>query len=429
MAQPTALDTVTIQRRTVWTLSAAQVFSGLGSGSTLALGSILAVQLSDSDIWAGASVTAMTLGAAFAAVPLSGLALRRGRRFALTAGLAGAVLGTVLIVISILTAAFPVLLLGSAGVGLASAVNLQARFAVTDLADPKHRARDLSLVVWAVTIGAVIGPNLVTPGAMVAGWFGLPVYTGAFLISGAAMIIGGSVIWLRLHPDPLLTRQRLDAELFSTGRIAAPRISWRSGWAACRPHPSAKAAILAVAGAHAVMVAVMSMTPLQLQHEAGGMGAHPDTIKLIGITISVHIAGMYALSPVMGWLADHTGPRRVVMAGLGAEALGVALAGGFNRTPTLIAAGLILLGLGWSAATVAGAALLVAALPSSDRVAAQGFSDATMSFGGAAAAAMAGPVMSVVGYLGLGVLAGAGAVLAAVGVALLTRSDVATSSK
>ncbi|SDR30672.1 hypothetical protein [Arthrobacter crystallopoietes] len=124
------------QRRIVWTLSSAQVFSGLGTGSTLALGSILAVDLSGSEAWAGSVNTALTLGTAATAIPLSQLALARGRRIALAAGLAAAIAGTAAMVAAVITGLFPVLLAGAFLVGLASAVNLQARFAVTDLAEP-----------------------------------------------------------------------------------------------------------------------------------------------------------------------------------------------------------------------------------------------------------------------------------------------------
>jgi MFS family permease len=319
-------------------------------------------------------------------------------------------------VTAVITALFPVLLAGALLVGLGSAVNLQARFAVTDLADPARRGRDLSLVVWAITIGAVAGPNMVAPGAVLAGWLSIPAQAGPFLISAAGMLIGAVIVGMFLRPDPLLTRRALDGE---AAHPAGTRTNpWRDGWQIIRAHPSARAAVIAVVAAHAVMVAVMSMTPLHMQHHtAGGHGAgHPDTIALIGFTVSLHIAGMYAASPLMGWLTDRYGPTATVLVGLGTLLTAMALTGLGAGHMGAVTTGLILLGLGWSATTVAGSTLLVASLTPDQRVPAQGFSDATMSLAGAAGSAAAGPLMGLIGYPGLSAAAAALIVVEAVAV-------------
>ncbi|BEH03620.1 MFS transporter [Brooklawnia propionicigenes] len=408
------LNTAAVQRRTVWTLAAAQVFSGLSAGSTLTLGSILAVQFAGAEVWAGASNTAVTLGTACTAVPLSRMALRTGRRVALASGLCGAIVGTVLLVYAVIIQSFPVLVLGSFGVGVANAVNLQARFAVTDLARPERRGRDLSFVVWAITIGAVFGPNLVAPGAVVAVALGLPSSAGAFLISAAGMIVGCAIIWWGLRPDPLLVRAELDADGKPVSGSADA--SSAGGWAVCRRYPAAAAVMVVMAGAHAAMVAVMTMTPVHLNHESATGTAEAGTIGLIGLTISLHIAGMFALSPIMGWLTDRVGAWRTALGGLTALLVATGGAAAFSHHTLLVISCLVLLGVGWSAATVAGSTLLVETLPAEHRVAAQGFSDAVMSFAAAAAALAGGPVMAVAGFPGVAVVAAAVSLLA-VGVA------------
>lgn len=469
-------DEARIQRRAVRTLSIAQVFSGLGAGSTLALGSILAVELSGSEAWAGSVNTALTLGTAAAAMPLSRLAVLRGRRVALTTGLGAAIAGSALMVAAVLSSLFPLLLAGSLLVGVATAVNLQARFAVTDLADPRRRGRDLSLVVWAITVGAVAGPNMVGPGAVLAGWLGIAAQAGPFLISAAGMALGAAVVGAGLRPDPLLVRQSIDgarrdpsgapappgpsdlpgpttaqppaddaaAGLAAAGTSAARptlagppagdpaerrrRTRRRSGWAEgleiVRTHPTAAAAVIAVAAAHGVMVGIMSMTPLHLQHHAGAAAGHPDTIAFIGFTLSLHIAGMYALSPLMGWLTDRFGPARALAAGLAVILCSVLLTALLASSTPAVAAGLVLLGIGWSAATVSGSTLLVSALTPAQRVPAQGFSDTTMSLAGAVCAAASGPVMGRIGYPGLSTVA---AVLALLALTALLRLRVRTA--
>lgn len=88
-----------------------------------------------------------------------------------------------------------------------------------------------------------------------------------------------------------------------------------------------------------------------------------------------------------------------------------------------VVTGLILLGLGWSAVTVAGSTLLVSALSPDERVPAQGFSDAVMSLSGALTSVVAGVIMGTLGYAGLSVLLAAVVVLAMAALLRLGRRD------
>jgi MFS family permease len=229
------------------------------------------------------------------------------------------------------------------------------------------------------------------------------------------MVVGAAIVALTLHPDPLLTRRGLDGEDLLP--VAQRSGAWREGWRIVKEHPAARGAVTAVIAAHAVMVAVMSMTPLHMQHHAGQAAGNPDTIALIGLTISLHIAGMYALSPVMGALTDRLGPRTTALAGLLTLLAAAALTGLASQSMGSVTVGLILLGLGWSATTVAGSTLLVASLTPAERIPVQGFSDATMSLAGAVGSAAAGPIMGLTGYSGVSALAAA--VVAAAAAALL----------
>lgn len=437
---PRGLTGAQVQSRTVRVLGTAQVFSGLGNGATLSLGSILAVDLSGTEATAGLVNSAMTLGSALISIPLAQLALDRGRRVSLSAGLAAGLVGQALMVTAVFTRIFPLLLVGAFLVGFGAAVNLQARFAVTDLAAPERRGRALSVVVWAVTVGAVLGPNLVGPGAALSAVLGIPAHAGPFLISAAGMLVGWLIILIGLRPDPLLVRRDLDAAgaHAAPARPSSPRAPqprrlpfgidrWGEGWAMIRTHPVALAAVVSVVAAHGVMVGLMSMTPLHIQHEAGltsqQLHSHPDVVVLIGFTLSLHVAGMYALSPVMGTLADRWGPVRTVVGGLVLLLAATALTALLPQVHGAVVTGLILLGLGWSAVTVAGSTLLVSALSPDERVPAQGFSDAVMSLSGALTSVVAGVIMGTLGYAGLSVLLAAVVVLAMAAVLRLGRRD------
>ncbi len=421
----TALDPQRVQRRTVFLLSSAQLLSGVGNGATLSIGSLLAVDLSGSEAWAGSITTVLTLAAAIAALPLARLAEARGRRVGLVTGLVAAMLGALLIIASVTAQSFALLLLGAAFLGLGTAANLQARFAAVDLAEPERRGRSLSTVVWAITIGAVAGPNLIQPGAAVGAALGLPAIAGPFVFSAAGLFLAAGLLFAGLRPDPLLLSRRLARQVDAGGEPAAQpaRGTIRSGLRAVRSSPEATLALAAVVAAHGVMVAVMSMTPLHLQQLVGGSheGHHggttdsTDALVVIGLTISLHIAGMFALSPLWGWLTDKAGRFQTIAMGHGLLLVAVFIAGFGQREPVLVTTGLILLGLGWSAATIAGSTLLAESVEPDQRVTVQGVSDTLMGAAGALGGATSGLLLAWIGYQGLNI---ASSVLAAAVLAL-----------
>ncbi len=394
--------TTVLQRRVVRVLVVGQILGGIGMGATLSLGALLAEELSGSAAWSGMAATMSTLGAAAVAVPLARLAQRRGRRVSLSSGALIAALGAVLAITATSIRSFPLLLLALMLLGAGSATNLQARFAATDLADSSFRARDLSIVVWSTTIGAVLGPNLFGPGEIVGSSLGLPPLTGAFVFSLLATL-GASVVYqVGLRPDPLLVAvaardaARDRAAEDSGVAITAPK---RSGGAAIlRVNPKARYAVTVLALSQATMVALMSMAPVHLKE-------HGATLTIVGLTISLHVAGMYALSPVFGWLADRFGRMPVILSGQGLLLAALISAWLGSDSMMGMTASLILLGLGWSASVVAGSALVSDAVAIEDRPAVQGFSDFSMNGAGALGGASAGLILSAAGYSGLGISA------------------------
>ena len=382
MAVEQGLDLTAVQRRAVRVLVAGQVLGGVGIGATLAIGAVLAAELAG-DAWAGAAATLSTLGAAAAAIPLARLAARSGRRAALTTGVLTSAVGCAVTVAGAGFRFFPLLLLGFALLGVGAAVNLQSRFAATDLASSERRGRDLSVVVWSTTVGAVLGPNLFGPGEYIAEFFGMPELTGSFVIAVAAQLAAAAVYLVGLRPDPYLVSRSLPtapAPQAATGEVRAHRL--------------VLLAIGTIGASHAVMVSVMSMTPVHLT-------GHGAALTIVGLTISLHVAGMFGLSPVFGWLSDRVGAIRTVLIGQGTFVLSlVCVALGAHDTG-LVTLGLILLGLGWSASTVAGSALIAQVVTGAARTRVQGRTDLVMNVSGAGGGALAGPVLALVGYSGL----------------------------
>ncbi|MFM1993370.1 MAG: hypothetical protein RL537_59, partial [Actinomycetota bacterium] len=143
-----------IQAKTVRTLAIGQALGGFGFGSTLSVGAIMATELSGSAAWSGAAATLSTLGSAFVAIPLANIAARRGRRYALATGAGLAIFGAIGMILAATFRSFPMELAGLFLLGAATAVSLQARFAAADIPTSRPKAKDISIVVWATTLGA-----------------------------------------------------------------------------------------------------------------------------------------------------------------------------------------------------------------------------------------------------------------------------------
>jgi MFS family permease len=379
-----------LQRRVRTVLMLGQVMAGLGMGATLAVGAIMVGRLAGSDGFSGLAATSATLGAALAAVPLARLAQRKGRSVSLTTGaLLASLGGVVTIVASILGTVF-LLLPGLALVGVGTAVNLQSRFAATDLSGPTTRGRDLSLVVWATTAGAVSGPNLITPGEFLGGLLGLPELSGPFVLTTIAQASAALLYFFALRPDPLLLAQERAASAARAGKPGAADVTDN--------RIMMRTAIVSIALSHATMVAVMAMTPVHLIH-------HGASLAIVGFTISLHIAGMYALAPIFGVMSDRLGRIPTILVGQGILVASLLFTGFGSENEMAVVLGLVLLGLGWSAATVAGSTLLTESTSIARRPRVQGISDLVMSGSGAMGGALAGVALAFLGYDGLSFVA------------------------
>ena len=380
---------LSLQKRTVKVLSLGQSLGGFGLGATLSVGALLAVELSGTTAWSGAAATLSTLGSAAVAIPLANLAFRRGRRVSLAFGAFLAILGATMMILATYTQSFPVEIVALLFLGAGSAVSLQARFAAADIPTGKPKGRDLSLVVWSTTLGAVIGPNLIAPGETLGLWLGMPHLAGPFLFTIAAQLCSTLVFWFGLRPDPLIVARDI-AGLDPKQKNA----SLKDALEVVREFPLAGYAVLTIALSHMVMVSVMSMTPAHLNAEG-------HSLADVGFTISLHIAGMYALSPVFGWLTDKFGAIKIVIAGQLISLTSLAVSGFWQSEFYAVVLGLFLLGLGWSASTVAASALLSETLATGQRSKVQGFSDSLMNLSGAFGGAISGVILTMFTFGGL----------------------------
>lgn len=386
------IDVPAIQRRTVGVLSISQIFSGIAIAGSVAAGSLIAASVSGSEAMAGLAQTFGVLGAALLALPLARVALSKGRRASLTLGYGLGAIGALVVIAGAVWLNIVLVLLGCLLVGVASASGYQARYAAVDLAQDDKRGRQLSYVVWAATIGAVLGPNLLQP----AGWLGLslglPQLAGPYVVTALTLAIAVLVLLTFLRPDPyiLAAQMRAKEDAEAKREFVKPRL--RDGIAHLRGNRGALLGMSAIAIGHVVMVMVMVMTPIHM--------AHVDiSLTFIGLVISVHVAGMYAFSPVVGWGVDRFGRIPVIVTGIAIFLVACVIAGlAPDDSVVMLGIGLFLLGLGWSCTLIAGSTLLVDDVGAVERPSVQGLSDLVMNVAGAVGGALAGLIVAFSSY-------------------------------
>ena len=411
-APPDSVESV--QRRTVRTLMIGQALGTAAVASMLAALGLLAAEVLGSDSLAGLPAAVATLGTAFIASPLAGLAVHKGRRPALWTGYGLGAIGAATAAVGGQIGAFWLLLVGMAIFGGGPAAGLQSRFAAADLAEPDRRARDISRVVWVATVGGVLGPVLNPAENSFGRSIGLGPWVGPIVAAVFLYLIAASWAALRLRPDPLMVR----AQRAGLPPMERPRRQLSTAWAAVRSEPAALLAIATLAVSHAVMTAVMTMTPLHMRDHGQA--------ELSGVVIAVHVLGMYGLSPLVGRYADRKGTRRTIRDGALILVIGVMASVIAGYQPALIFIGLFLLGLGWSFGLIAGSALLTSSVPETSRVAAQGLSDTLLSGLAAAAAVVSGLVKQGWGFHWLANLAAAGALALALAAIAVKRAPSIT---
>jgi MFS family permease len=386
-ASPVALE---VQRRILAVLVASQVFSGIGVVAGLTGGALLMQQMLGSTTFAGLAGALYTGGSALAAVAVSRISQARGRRPGLAAGYLVGALGSGGVVGAMVVSS-PTLLFASLFVyGAGTAANLQARYAGADLAAAAHRGRAVSTVLVATTLGGVVGPVLSGPSGQLAEYYGIPHLAGPFLLALTAYIAAALILTIWLRPDPLTLARVIDR-----AKLPNPAQETDVGPLATLAKVRRSSLVLGVSTmilAHFVMIAVSTITPLEMHNHGHGAGA-------VGLVISIHVALMYLPSPVTGWLVDRIGSHMVAaMTGVTFLAAGVAAALAPSASVAMLTLALSLVGLAWNFGLVSGTALITETIPLETRARTQGMVDLSIAMAGATGGLTAGMTVGLAGF-------------------------------
>lgn len=384
-----------LYKRVLFVVSLSQIFGGAGLAAGITVGALLAQQMLGTEAYAGVPMALFTLGSAGAAFIVGKLSQRYGRRIGLSTGFVVGGLGAIGVVIAAIMNSVILLFASLFIYGAGTSTNLQARYAGTDLANSRQRATAISMTMVMTTFGAVAGPNLVEVMGKFAVSMGVPALAGPFILSAAAFIAAGLVLFILLRPDPLLIAQR----------IAAYKAEHERGYKPDSVDQKIDKKGLTVGATvmiltQIVMVALMTMTPVHMQHHGYGLAE-------VGIVIGFHIGAMYLPSPITGVLVDKLGRTAMSIAsGITLLLAGLLAAFAPSDSMILLIIALSLLGLGWNFGLISGTAQIVDSTEPSTRAKTQGTLDVFIALAGATGGALSGMVAANTSYATLSLSGG-----------------------
>ncbi len=314
----------------------------------VAVNGLVGLQLAPQGWMATLPVTAYVLGSTLAALPVSRLQARWGRKRSFQAGLLVAMLACALACLAITLRSFSLLLVGTVVAGFYAANAQLYRFAGPELVGPAHKERAISLVLAGGVFGAFVGPNLANASR---NWLEVP-FAGAYLaLIGVAVLALGAVSLIEFPPPPAASGAA------GTGRPLRELAR----------QPEFVVAIAAAALGYGVMNLLMAATPIAMQQ-----CSHP--FSSAALVLEWHVLGMFVPSFFTGSLIKRVGALPVMTAGVVLNLVCVAVAlSGVDLMNFLVA--LAALGVGWNFLYTGGSTLLTQTYRPEEKNRAQGAMD------------------------------------------------------
>ena len=426
-----------VSHRLLITIFIAQSLFSAAQISIITLHSIAAGILGGSDAAAGLPTTMVTFSHSIMAYFMGIIMGRFGRRMGLCTayafGLAGAILGTIAVLHSVL----PLLLISAALMGMARSGAQMSRFVVAELFPVDKRAQMIGRIVFAGTIGAIFGPALVEPSSQLARFLSLDIVSGPplaqsplaqFLVPGASALqelttgpwviagflycISFLITFFFLRPEPALVARQYSG---LQGNAAKPESQGKL--IDLLRLPNVQLAILSMLICQTVMSTLMTITPWHMHLEN-----HSNA--QVSLVIATHVLGMFGLSPLTGYLIDRYG-RITMMVIAGLILVASTIISPLSAQMPYLLAGLFLLGLGWNFGYVAGSSMLADALSGADRTRVAGFNDMLVAFFAGLGTLSSGFLFSLGGFVFVSVGGGALALLLLALIRTLSQKQIA----
>lgn len=360
------------EKQNVAILVTSQMLFMVASITVMTLSGVVGQQLSPDPGLATLPIAMMMSGTVVSTLPASLYMRRVGRRrgFITGAGLGG-VAGGLLSFAAIALGSFWLFCAGNLLLGLYQGFAMYYRFAAADVASPAFRSRAISFVMAGGVVAAFLGPwNASAAIGLIAG---VPSGGPYLVIAILALLTIGLLTQLRVPPGG-------EAQPGETSRPLA----------AITALPKFRVAVLAGAVGYAIMILVMTATPLAMSTR----GFEMDQVAFI---MQWHVLGMFAPSFVTGGLIARFGVQRILL--IGATLLiGTVLVANLGTRLAHFWVALVLLGVGWNFLFVGGSTLLSTVHNEAERGKVQGINDLIIFSLVAVGSLMAGQLLHHLGW-------------------------------
>jgi MFS family permease len=357
-------------RRNLGVLIALYSLSSIGSVTLATVASLAGLAFSPDPKWATLPVSAYVVGGALSTYAASALMGRLGRRRGFRAGAAIGVVGALTGAQACQLGHFWLLVLSSLLLGTYAAFGQYYRFAASEAAPPDKRARAVSWVLTGGIAGAILGPESARLTRDLVG----ASFVGCYLTLAALAALAFLTMGQLILPPLVEQEEHLEPGPRSEGRFT----------------PNVLVAVLAAVVGYAVMLFLMTATPIAMSH-------HHHHFDSTARVIEWHVLGMFVPSFFTGSLITRIGVGRVVGIGIGL----MLACGVINLLGTDFIhfwAALVLLGVGWNFMFIGGTTLLTESVRASERQRVLGINETCIHGSNAIASLSAGYLLYHVGW-------------------------------
>ncbi len=360
----------------VWGLAIAQALLTTGNILLVAVSALIGKQLASHPALITLPVALQFLGLIMATLPAAHLMQKMGRKVGFILGNCIGLIGTWVALQGLEANSLMHFASGTFLIGMAIGTGQQYRFAALDVCSVEQRPRAISMVMAGGILAAILGPNLAIWSRQ---WYDGNAFVGAFYGLFVIYVLALLLISSLSLGVPIKTKTqqatRSYRELFQQPLLIAAMASGAIGYA--------------------VMVLLMTATPIAMQHD-------DFPFSNIAWVIQWHVLGMYVPSFFTGRLIRRYSSRRVILWGCAILALCV-LVNVLGNSYWHYFMGLILLGVGWNFTFIAATHLLTFTYEPAEQGKVQGINEFMVFSAAALGSLLAGVGVDTLGWAWLNI--------------------------